>query len=661
MDPLFIYLLKANGLLIFFWLFYRLFLHRETFYVSIRWYFLGAILFSLTAPFYTFTKTVVVAQSAPLNEIMFTDNTLDDVFYETAAPLFWETINWQNVLLYTLAAISIFKLLCVLYTVIKLAAHIRKLPVLNQSNIKISNESKTIYSFYRWIVVPENATDRTDYQMILNHEKVHLNQKHTFDLIFIELVTAVFWFNPLIKKLQKDLNTNLEFIVDEQMVQKYERILYQKSLLSIQNHQTLAFTNPFSTHDLKQRILQINTPKSKNMNKLKFFIATPILVTFFALFQIETVAQINTEKVTVNERKTNDTALRKTIEDEKIINEFIFNADLLREDRKLFEEVTKKYPIVIDDVPMNKKQLKAFDNSKIQSMSIRLNMTGKEENSTVYLYTKPTSPSYSSLNLKEIYINGNKATEEELRRHIEAENSKKDDFKTTFSNGSIKILDSVKVNGKVTTLADLAEEDEKLRSKGVELRTFAFNFAPVEKQNIVYIINGKEADYEAFQKLHPDAIEHMDVLKDQKTIERYGDRAKDGVIVITTKSKTKLDLTQRKTELLKQREIALQKRQKIAQSRQNRMEQRKEILEKTKQRREELEKTKQQIAYQKTQLLNERESALEKRQEIIEQRRQTRTEQINEIIEKIGQRRKEMEKARQEREKWARDFAANYH
>lgn len=661
MHPLFVYLLKANGLLVLFWLFYRLFLHRETFYVSIRWYFLGAILFSLTAPFYTFTKTVVVAQSAPLNEIMFTENTSDDVFYETAAPLFWETINWQNVLLYTLAAISIFKLLCVLYTVTKLAAHIRKLPVLNQSNIKISNENKTAYSFYKWIVIPRNVIGRSNFQMILNHENVHLRQKHTFDLIFIELVAAIFWFNPLIKLMQKDMNSNLEFIVDDQLVQTYESVSYQKCLINFHREQGMFLVNSFNANDLKQRIIRINSKKSNKLNKMKLFLITPVLALFFGLFQVKTVAQVKTEKVIVNERKTNDTALMKTIEDKKNINEFTFNADLLREDRKLFDEVAERYPMVIDDVPMNKKQLKEFDHTKIQSMSIRLNMTGKEEITTVYLSTKPTSPSYSSLNLKEIYINGNKATEEELRRHIEAENSKKDDFKTTFSNGSIKILDSVKINGKVTTLADLAEEDEKLRNEGVELRTFEFNFAPVEKQNIVYIINGKEAGYEAFQKLHPDAIEHMDVLKDQKTIERYGDRAKDGVIVITTKSKTKLDLTQRKTELLKQREIALQKRQKIAQSRQNRMEQRKEILEKTKQRREELEKTKQQIAYQKTQLLNERESALEKRQEIIEQRRQTRTEQINEIIEKIGQRRKEMEKARQEREKWARDFAANYH
>src|SRR5690554_8047829 len=79
--------------------------------------------------------------------------------------------------------------------------------------------------------------------MILDHENVHLNQKHTLDLIFIELVAAVFWFNPLIKMLQKDINTNLEFIVDEEMIQKHERTLYQKSLLYVQNPQVPAFTN----------------------------------------------------------------------------------------------------------------------------------------------------------------------------------------------------------------------------------------------------------------------------------------------------------------------------------------------------------------------------------------------------------------------------------
>ncbi|HLW63525.1 MAG TPA: hypothetical protein VKY33_09020, partial [Flavobacterium sp.] len=347
-----------------------------------------------------------------------------------------------------------------------------------------------------------------------------------------------------------------------------------------------------------------------------------------------------------------------------------FNADLLREDRKLFEEVTKKYPIVIDDVPMNKKQLKKFDNSKIQSMSIRLNMIGKDENSTVYLYTKPIAHSYSPPDLKEIYINGNKSTEEELRRHIESENTKKDNSKTTFSNGNFKILNSVKINGKTTTLADLADEDEKLRSEGVELRTFAFNFAPAEKQNTVYIINGKEADYDTFQKLHPDDIENITILKDQKAIDKDGERAKDGVIVITTKSKTEIDLTQRKKELLKQREIALQIRQKIEQSRQNRMEQRKGVLEKTKQRRNEVENARQEREVVRQQLTEKRNEILEKmqqRRKEVENARQEReavrqqlTEKRNEILEKMLQRRKELEKTKQGREKWVTNFASTF-
>ena len=520
MDPLFIYLLKANGLLLFFWLFYRLFLRRETFYILNRWYFLGAIICSLVAPLSSFTKTIIVKQNNALNDFIALQNTENKVFEETATQSFWQNIDWPNMLLYAVIVIGILKVLQVLFTLTKLVLYIKKLPALNQENIKKSTEIQTVYSFYRWIVVPENVVHRTDCQMILDHEKVHLNQRHTFDLILIELVAAVFWVNPLIKKLQKDLNTNLEFIVDEQMIQKHEPVLYQKSLLHSQNQQTFTFTNPFSTNDLKQRILQINTQKSKNMNKLKFLMTVPVLAVFFALFQVRTVAQIQTEKVIVNERKANDTALMKTIEDEKNINKFTFNADLLREDRKLFDEVAERYSMVIDDVPMNKKQLKEFDHTKIQSMSIRLNMTGKEENTIVYLSTKTTPPSLTSLDLKEVYIDGNKATDEELQKHLESENSKKNNSKTTFSNRNIRTLESVKINGKTTTLADLANEDEKLRDEGVELRTFEFNFAPVEKQNIVYIINGKEAGYEAFQKLHPDAIEHMDVLKDQKTIER---------------------------------------------------------------------------------------------------------------------------------------------
>src|SRR5690606_8628317 len=730
-----------NGLLLFFWLFYRLFLRRETFSILHRWYFLGAIICSLVAPLSSFPQTIIVKQNNALNDFIALQNTENKVFEETATQSFWQNIDWQNMLLYTVLIIGILKVLQVLFTLTKLVLYIKKLPALNQENIKTSTEIQTVYSFYRWIVVPENVVHRADCQMILDHEKVHLNQRHTFDLILIELIAAVFWFNPLIKKLQKDLNTNLEFIVDEQMIQKHEPVLYQKSLLHSQNQQTFTFTNPFSTNDLKQRILQINTQKSKNMNKLKFLMTVPVLAIFFALFQVKTVAQIQTieveelrepsyvvkedftkedfQKLTqklkddfdidfivtkINYKDNKINALDYTIRNkdykiassvsssEKNIDPFMiivnpndskpFSVEKYPEkykysvtvdnnidpdfeitsqewkDKSWIEKVSKNQSVVyiIDGKKSSEKEVRRLTPDEILSINVHKDKEtrkkyGRKTDNVVIVKTKKQ--------IRDINQFSFNASNE--KAEIKSENSKKDNSKTTFSNGNIRTLESVKINGKETTLTDLADEDEKLRKEGTRERTLVFNFAPVEKQNTVYIINGKEADYEAFQKLHPDDIKRIDALKDEEAIDKYGDKAKDGVIIITTKSKTELDLTQRKKELLKQREMALQKRQEVEQRRKERTQQRKEVLKKTEQRREELEKTKQQIAYQKTMLLNDRESALEKRQEIIEQRLQTRTEQRKEIIEKTEQRRKEIEKARQEREKWAMDFAANFH
>src|SRR5690606_414438 len=122
--------------------------------------------------------------------------------------------------------------------------------------------------------------------------KNRIFQKHTFDLILIEIVAAVFWFNPLVKVMQRFINSNLEFIVDQKMIETTESVLYQKNLLQFQTQQVIQFANSFNASEIKNRILQINAKKSTHMKKLKFLLATPVLVAFFTLFQIETVAQV---------------------------------------------------------------------------------------------------------------------------------------------------------------------------------------------------------------------------------------------------------------------------------------------------------------------------------------------------------------------------------
>src|SRR5690606_8388881 len=302
MHPFIEYVLKAIVLLIFVGLFYLIVLKKETFYQLNRWYFIGSILISITAPLITFTKTVLVD---PIPVAYFvTDN--DSVINEgLEEPSFLETIDWQQIAVYLIIFISSVLLIRKTHAVVKLYRSIKKLPNFGASNIKISAGIKTVYSFYRWIVVPENFFKWQNHQMVLDHERIHLNQKHTFDLILIEIVAAVFWFNPLVKVMQRFINSNLEFIVDQKMIETTESVLYQKNLLQFQTQQVIQFANSYNASEIKNRIIQINAKKSTHMKILKFLLATPALVAFFALFQIETVAQVK-ETIEVLEVFEND-------------------------------------------------------------------------------------------------------------------------------------------------------------------------------------------------------------------------------------------------------------------------------------------------------------------------------------------------------------------
>src|SRR5690606_26564766 len=114
---------------------------------------------------------------------------------------------------------------------------------------------------------------------------------------------SVFWMNPLLRYFQKDIEVNLEYIVDEQLQTQFDSKAYQLSLLSFQNTTPQLFVNSFNSQ-LKKRILQINSKKSTPMKKLKMILATPAIAVFFILFQIETKAQIvKKENVSVEQTK----------------------------------------------------------------------------------------------------------------------------------------------------------------------------------------------------------------------------------------------------------------------------------------------------------------------------------------------------------------------
>lgn len=142
-------------------------------------------------------------------------------------------------------------------------------------------------SFANNIFINPEKYDWDTYNQILLHEKIHIEQKHTFDLLLAEVVIIFQWFNPFAWQWRKALEINLEFLTDDQMLQQdtVEKESYQFSLLKVAAPQfPLSLTTNYNQSLLKKRIIMMNSKKSNVHTTWKYFFLLPLMVLFVCLF-----------------------------------------------------------------------------------------------------------------------------------------------------------------------------------------------------------------------------------------------------------------------------------------------------------------------------------------------------------------------------------------
>jgi outer membrane biosynthesis protein TonB len=193
---------------------------------------------------------------------------------ETAGYLF----SWHNVVLYayllgviTFAAILLFKLF-------KLTQMTRSADTITNDRFKIVSleGSNTAFSFFNYLFIGSKTTGSN---IIIRHEMVHIRQKHTLDVLFLEIIKIINWFNPLVYLLQNSLKTVHEYIADEQTAAFENDTLAYSSFL-VSNAYGLngsPVTNSFFNYNLlKKRIIMLNQKRSGNLARLKYLVAVPI-------------------------------------------------------------------------------------------------------------------------------------------------------------------------------------------------------------------------------------------------------------------------------------------------------------------------------------------------------------------------------------------------
>lgn len=280
------YLLKASGIVVILFLFYDIFLKNETFFKSIRGYFIIGLLIVLIIPLIE----IPIYAKAIVSQINFTDYseiaTSKDVAY---------SIDWQQVIFIIYATGVVFFSLKFLVQLISLGFLISKHPIVKHENYYFIETLKNVspFSFFNIIVYNKNQFSINELQHIINHEKAHVKQWHSIDVILSHLLVITLWFNPFIWLYKKAVQQNLEFLADSYALKlTNNQKLYQLTLLKTSGaNYCTEITNSFYNSLLKKRIIMLHKNRSTTKSQWKYALLLPILVVFIVTFNTKVIAQ----------------------------------------------------------------------------------------------------------------------------------------------------------------------------------------------------------------------------------------------------------------------------------------------------------------------------------------------------------------------------------
>ncbi len=310
------YITNAGIILTGCFLFYKLLLQKETFFRANRWILLACLALSFSLPLIKIPQQWSLRGTETVQESPVTDATptsplvvpsvtqpagVEPSTTQPATPATQVTpattnntrpsFSWQQALtwigyLYWFGVIVFAGTFLV--QIITLLYRAYTSPVIKDGRFRIIELSgdKAPCSFLNNIFINPEKYDWDTYNQILQHEKIHIEQKHSLDLMLAELVIVFQWFNPFAWKYRKALEDNLEYLTDDQLVNHYqvEKEAYQLSLLRVSApHFPLALTTNYNQSLLKKRIAMMNVKKSNLHTAWKYCFLLPVLVLFVCL------------------------------------------------------------------------------------------------------------------------------------------------------------------------------------------------------------------------------------------------------------------------------------------------------------------------------------------------------------------------------------------
>lgn len=385
---------------------YHLFLAKEKTFRFNRFYLIAALLFSLCIPFATIETKEVVKE---IPATVFAESIEQPVEMQIVTQQ--ESVDYTPILLIIYCSIAAFLLFKIVYSVLKIKRLKGKKIKYQNRNVLLLKQDLAPFSFWNTIYLSETYFKGSKIEdSVFLHEEIHVKQKHSLDILFVEILKAVFWINPLIWFYKKAMVNNHEFLADESVISKNKNIKsYQELILQeILKQQNLPLIHQFNFNNTKKRFIMMNNENSK-FAKVKNYLAVPAFAVLAIVFAEKTYAKESNENL--NQEKEN------------VISE-VFSNNPLSE----YNQIIKKYGNLVEQKKYAEfdKVISLSDRAKLKELYFQLTKEQRNETPLYFFDVKKSERVNVSqkqlddfMNSKKygLWIDGKKTNNQDLKKY----------------------------------------------------------------------------------------------------------------------------------------------------------------------------------------------------------------------------------------------------
>ncbi len=298
-----LYLLKSAIWLTGFAIVFLLFLRNERYFLLNRIFLLSGIFASIIFPFYTWHYAVMLP-SLPAAEISIPElsdpSVVTEVIPESPGiPFYW----WLYIVGIAFLAVRMIWQTAKVIGILRRNGYVKNGP----AKLVRTPEYSASFSFFSFVFVNPSTSD-IEMEEILNHESGHIQKRHWFDLLMIELLRIMQWFNPFVWIYAHLVRQNHEYLADEMALQRSsDPAIYRAALLNqMLGVPVISLANSFSYSLNKKRFKMMKKKIDSPFRKLKMLMVLPLIALVFYAFAkpeyirpalpIENVSAVNVGK-----------------------------------------------------------------------------------------------------------------------------------------------------------------------------------------------------------------------------------------------------------------------------------------------------------------------------------------------------------------------------